>query len=122
MADELKITVSTTLTNGYFKDTNQPGTISVTQAAIGAHMPVVSVGTAEEDLTTGDISTLGWVYLRNMDTTNYVTLGPKSGGAMVAFGRLKAGEVAVLRLEPGITLRWQANTAAVKVLVKLYEN
>jgi hypothetical protein len=94
----------------------------ITQAAQGAHSPVVSVETVEEDLPIGDITTLGWLYLRNLDTTNYVTYGPKSGGAMVAFGRIKPGEPALMRLEPGITLRWVANTAAVKIQVKLFQD
>jgi hypothetical protein len=41
---------------------------------------------------------------------------------MVVMGRLKAGESVVLRLEPGITFRWIANTAAVKVQTKLFND
>ena len=82
----------------------------------------MSVGTSEEDLSVGDVGTVGWLFLRNLDSSNYVVFGPKSGGAMVAFGRLKAGEVAALRVSSGVTLRWQANTAAVKVQVILLED
>jgi hypothetical protein len=122
MANEITLNLSWTLTKSNHKDSFQPGTKSITQTGVGAHCPVVSVGTSEEDLTVGDISTLGWLTLQNLDATNYVQWGPKSGGAMVAVGRLKPGEIAHLRLEPGITLRWIANTGACKVLVKLLED
>lgn len=124
MADELKIAVQANLANGFFKDQFNPGQISITQNAIGGHRPVVSVGTSEEDLTVGDVGVLGWLILRSLEPAggNYVQWGPKSGGSMVAVGRLKPGEVAALRLEPGITLRWVANTAAVKVDVRVYED
>ena len=122
MANEIQTTLNVAVVNGNFRQTFAPGTIQITQTAQGAHSPVVSVGTSEEDLSVGDISTLGVLCLRNLDSANYVQWGPKSGGAMVAVGRLKAGEVAYIRLEPGITLRWIANTAAVKVQVMLLEN
>lgn len=121
MANELQLAISATLTNGYLSEVFNPGTIQVTQTTLGSYAPVVSVGTSEEDMLAGDVGTLGYLFIRNLDAANYVTYGPKSGGAMVAFGRIKAGEAAAIRLEPGITLRWQANTAAVKVKVLLLE-
>lgn len=123
MANEIKVTLSVTIANGEYNEKISDGQNSITQAAIGEAGGVVSVGSgAEEDLVTTDISTLGCVYLKNLDSTNYVTYGPKSGGVMVAFGRIKAGEEQWLRLEPGITWRWQANTAAVKVKIRVLEN
>lgn len=121
MANELKISLSATLNNGFLQESFSPGSLSVDQAVRGSHASTVSVGTSEEDLPVGDVATLGYLFLRNIDTTNYVTYGPKSGGSMVAFGRIRAGEVAMIRLEPGITLRWIANTAAVKVKALLLE-
>lgn len=59
MANELKVTISATLTNGNLKETVNPGQQSITQATVGSHCPVVSVGTSEEDLSVGDIGTLG---------------------------------------------------------------
>lgn len=122
MADEIQLTLSGTVTNGAFKDTISGETLKINQAAIGLHSPIVIVGTVEEDLAIGDITTLGWLYLKNLDAANYVTWGPKSGAVMVSLGRIRANEFAVLRLEPGITLRWLANVAPVKVLVKLYQD
>lgn len=122
MADELKLTLASRLTNGSFKDNFDPGQISIDQAAVGAHRPIVTVGTSEEVIDTGDVATLGWCIMQNLDATNYVDWGPESGGAMVAIGRLEPGEWAAFRLKPGIVLRGQANTAACKVDVRIYED
>lgn len=123
MANELTIDINAQLANGSHEETFQTGQLQFDQAAIGAHAPVVIVGqAAEEDLDVGDISTEGWLFLRNLDSTNYVTYGPKSGGVMVPLGRLEPGEPASFRLEPGVVLRWQADTADVKVKVLLLED
>lgn len=122
MANEIKLNINATLTNGYLSRSFQTGQLQITQTTLGAYSAVVSVGTSEEDLLTGDVGTLGFLMLRNLDSTNYVQWGPKSGGSMVAVGRLKPnGEPAVIRLEPGITIRWVANTGACKVAVELWE-
>lgn len=122
MSNEIKITLGVAYANGALSDSVAAATLNVNQTTLQFHGTVASVGTSEEDLTTGDIATLGYLYMKNLDAANYVQWGPKSGGAMVVFGRLKPGESAILRLEPGITLRWIANTAAVKVLTKIYND
>jgi len=122
MADELSVTILATITNGNFKDRVDHGVQTFDQTAIGAASNVVSVGTGEEDVAIGDISTLGWCFVRNLDATNYVTYGPKSSGAMVALGRIEAGEIHALRLEPGITIRWKANTATCLVDLRIFED
>jgi hypothetical protein len=122
MANEITATVNISCVNGSFRQAFQPATKQITQAAIGGHITVWNVGTSEEDLTVGDVSTLGVMGLLNTDTANYVQIGPKSGGAMVASMRLKPGEPNFIRCEPGTTYRAIANTAACKVLVWLLEN
>lgn len=122
MANEIKITLGVAYANGALSDTVAATTLNVNQTTLQFHGTVVSVGTTEEDLTTGDIATLGFIYLKNLDAANFVQWGPDSGGSMVPIGRLKAGESAILRLEPGVTLRWIADTAAVKVLTKIYND
>lgn len=122
MANEINITLSARIENGAFKDRIDSTGLAFDQATLGGHRPVVSVGTSEEDLTVGDVATLGWCYLRNLDATNYVTYGPKSSGSMVAMGRLEPGEIAIFRLDPSVTVRWVADTAACKVDVRIYED
>lgn len=123
MTNELTVNISSNLTNGNHKESFGSGTFRVDQDAIGAHSPVVIVGTSEEVMAVGDVSTLGWLFLQNLDDTNYVTYGPDDGGgSMVAFGRIEPGELHAFRLEPGITMRWQADTADVKVKMLLLED
>jgi hypothetical protein len=127
MANEIKLTLTGRVANGTYKDTIQPGAVQVTQASIGGHSPVVSVGfAAAEKITFGDISTLGWVYLHNTDTANFVHWGAEAtSGALIRLGRIEAGEWACFRLEPGTTLMMQASTtgaAAVLVQMKAYED
>lgn len=117
MAGTIALRQSLELENGTHKESWDPGLLRLTQTGQGAHGPVVGVGTSEEVIDLGDVATPGFCVLQNLDDTNYVTWGPESGGAMVAAGRIKAGETAVLRLDPSATYRWQANTA--ECLVKL---
>lgn len=123
MAGTITASATLTIVNGSYRRTIAPGSLSVVQDAIGEHAPIISVGSgAEEDFSIGDISTLGYAFFHNLDTANYVTFGPKSGGVMVPMVRLEAGDYCFMRLEPGITLRGQANTAAVKLQMVLMEN
>lgn len=122
MAGTLSLKIYGTLVNGEQSLAFGSNTAdSVVQTGQGTHAGVAVVGTSEEDLGIGDISTLGYLYIKNLDSTNFITYGPKSGGVMIDFGRLRAGEHAVIRLEPGITLRWVADTANVKVEFLLME-
>ena len=121
MSDELTVTASASWESGNWKDQFKPGTLKFDVSGVGQDGGIVEVGTSEEDLSLPNVSTLGWVFMRNLDATNYVTYGPKDT-TMKAFGRIKAGEVAMFRLEPGITLRWQANTAAVRIAIKVIED
>jgi hypothetical protein len=122
MANEIKLNISLQCNNGNFAQQFNPGQKQIDQAAQGFHGPVVTVGTTEEVVPTGDISTLGVLCGRNLDTSNYVTVGPSTGGAMYNMMRVEAGEPFALRLEPGVALRWKANTSAVKMQMLLFED
>lgn len=122
MANEITVNIYGRCANGRFDAEFKPGQLQFTQTTQGAQSGIVSVGTSEEDLSVGDVATNGWLFLRNLDSANYVIYGPKSGGSMIAFGRIRSGEVAAFRVSAGVTLRWQANTAAVKVQVLFLED
>lgn len=116
MANEITVNLSVACTNGKLKERFEPGAISVNQAAAESYAPTVVVGTSEEDLPVGDVATPGILVVYNLDSTNYVTYGPKSGGSMVAMGQIKAGDPPhLIRLASGVTLRWVANGSPVKV-------
>lgn len=128
MAGELKMTLGVAYSfgtgNANLTDDvrNETDTIDITTPMIGAG-PVVTVGTSEADLVIGNVDPAinGWLFMKNLDTTNFVKYGPKSGGAMVEYGRLLPGKRAWLFLAPGVVHRWVADTAACKVKVRLYQ-
>jgi hypothetical protein len=123
VANELRFTGATDLFNGALMDSTPQQTLLVTQSLASLLSKVVSVTTSESDLSTTEVTTLGWAWIQNLDTTNYVQWGPKNASNnMQVIGRLKPGEWALLRLEPGITIRWKANTAACKVLIKIFND
>jgi hypothetical protein len=118
--------VSNEITIGYTFSVNNGGyssqkseSLSVGQTTSGAEKSIISIGTSEGDLSFPNIATLGFCRMKNLDATNFITIGPKSAGAMVGYQKIKAGEAAVLRLLPGITLRAKADTAAVKLEIEV---
>lgn len=120
MADEITVSYTLKVTNGNIDETiNFPST-TFDQSAVGGPTPgYVTIATTEESQTFGELSTLGWCEMRNLDATNYVQIGFSTG----VYGiRLKAGESALFRLEPGVTMYLKANTAAVKMLIRAFEN
>ena len=116
MADEI-FRFSLLVLNGNFRDQVNPGQITVDQSVQGRGGYAQEIGTAEEPLDFGDvaigtINTEGYLFLQNLDVTNYITYGPQVGtGSMEAMGKLKPGEIAWLRLEPGTVVMAQANVA-----------
>jgi hypothetical protein len=125
MANEITVTQQIQVTNDNFVFPKLGQTATrITQNAQGGGGPgYVIIGfAAEEDIAIPDVTTLGWCWMKNLSDENYVDYGPKSAGAMVPFGRLKPGEIALLRLVPGITIRAQANTANVKTQIHVFED
>jgi hypothetical protein len=124
MAGTIKITGSIQIENGSFKKTlpQAGGSINVTQDGSHFHGTIVDVGTSEEDMPIGDVATEGWLYLRNLSSLYYVTWGPKSGGSMVAIGKLEPGEEARFRMDSSATLRWVATGGTAQVEMGLAED
>jgi hypothetical protein len=123
MANEFNVSLNVSLTNGGLKDSIQESA-NFSQTAIGKYGGVVSIGTSEEDLPVGDVGTNGWVYLKNLDSTNYVKYGSekcRGDGRAGPAQAERAGHV-WFRVAPGVTIRAIADTAAVKVDYRLYEN
>lgn len=120
MANEITLSARFGVQNG----TYDPGTLnvsnlSVDQAAVGAAEGVQNIGTSEETLSAGGLSTEGWLFIRNLDTTNYVQLGFSTG----VYGcRLEAGEFALFRTEPSADIYLKANTAACNVQYRWLED
>jgi hypothetical protein len=104
------------VTNGSLVIPDVGTTVKVTQTTGRGGIPgTVDIGTGEEDISFGD-TVPGYIYVRNLDGTNYVQLGPKDSGAMIPFLKLKAGEQALFRLDGSVTIRGKATGGTVKVL------
>lgn len=117
MANEITVSASLTVKDANGKPYVQeifPAT-SFNQAAVGGPTPgYITVGTTEESTAFPELTTEGWLFMKNLDATNYVQWG---FATTVYGGRLEPGEVALFRMEPSVTLYLKANTAACKVLV-----
>lgn len=66
-----------------------------------------AIGTSDETLALGDVTTIGWVYAKNTDATNYVLLS--ADGTLYNI-KLKPGEVFLGRWN-GAAIHAKANTA-----------
>ena len=111
MANELAIRVQLSFSKGGAKTScNFAKSITVTGDAFTNE--VQAVGTTEEELTQGaDLGTLGWVFLINLDATNYVQVGKSTGVYTI---KMKAGEPAFYRHD-GTTVYAKADTATCNV-------
>jgi hypothetical protein len=120
MAD-IQISATVTVSKGSFKDTYNPGLLSVTQASAGRGGGTQTIGTSESVISLANVSSLGYCVFQNLDATNYLDWGPESAGAMVIAGPLNPGEFCIVRLKPGATYRAQANSASCRLDVRAYE-
>jgi hypothetical protein len=118
MAQELSINISAALSKGNLKASVSPGVLKVDVTGSVFIDNVQTVGTSEEAVVFGDVATPGYVYVRNLDATNYVQLGATTGVYTI---KLMPGENALFRLS-GTTLFALANTAACNVQVVAIAN
>jgi hypothetical protein len=119
MANEITVGAFIQVQNGNLSDRFAPGNKSVDQSAVGGPTPgYVTIGTTEEEVAFGELSTKGWVMMQNLDPTNYVQWGFSTG---VYGGRMRAGETAGPFRMDATSIFLRANTAACKVLIKGYE-
>ena len=77
-----------------------------------------TIGTSEEQLALGDVSSVGVVWIKNLDSTNYITVGTVTNQRGF---RINAGESYSFRAENNAVFV-AANTAAVDVSYKIFSN
>lgn len=121
MANEIQITAGISVRKGNLVFQEPAVGYSTNMTGTGGPTPgFISVGTTEESTTFPELTNEGWLFMKNLDTTNFVQWGFSTA---VYGGRLKAGETAgPFRMEPGLTLYLKANTAACRVLVYGFED
>jgi hypothetical protein len=77
------------------------------------------IGTSNEALVVGDVTTVGFVSVKNLDTTNYLEVFLDNANAQLV-AKLLPGEACLFK--PGtVTLYARANTAACNAQVILIE-
>jgi hypothetical protein len=118
MANELSYSISATETkNGVTFSKSFTSLL----ASVSGDSPISNlqtIGTSDETLDIGDISTVGFIFAKNLDSTNYVQIGYTSG---TYFGRLKPGEACGIRLDASVTaVHAKANTGAIKLEYLLF--
>jgi hypothetical protein len=115
MAEEISVTIAVTVNNSGFVDDFNSGRLTFTQVAVGADAGTVSVTTSEGNLSLANLTTNGFLILKNLDSTNFIDYGLDDSGTMKACGRLLAGEVNFIRVKPATSVRLKADTATCKL-------
>lgn len=118
MANEITVNASLSFSKDGSRASFSPGAVSVTMTGSQYCGKTQTVGTSEENLDKGDISTIGLVMVRNLDNTNYVELGSSTGVYSV---KLLPDELNVFRWD-GTNIIAKANTANCIVEYLMLEN
>lgn len=107
MASELQVQLSISFTkSGASLSRVFPSTYFDVSGTAGV-ANVIAVGTSDETLALGDVGTNGWLYMKNLDATNYITAG--ADGTLYNI-KMKAGEPFLGRWN-GAAIHVKANTA-----------
>ena len=117
MANELSVYT----TFSYNKDSasfNLSAQNQVTVATNAFINSLVDVGTSDVTIDLGPVSSIGYVYVQNLDATNFILIGPSSGSYFI---KLLANEVAVFRSNVS-SIHLIADTAACMVQYAVVSN
>lgn len=80
-----------------------------------------NIGTTYEAITVGDVSSAGYCYIINLDSTNYVEIGREVAAAFYGVVRIDAGEKAGPFKLSTTSIFGRANTAAVNIDILIFE-
>lgn len=112
MPQEITATLNVAVAKGTIKG-GQSATVKADQTTAGFIQNTQSIPTADTVITFTGITAPRWVLITNLDTVNFIKIGPTVAGAIAAMVRLKPGESCAFPMEPGTVLRGLADTAAV---------
>lgn len=91
--------------------------VSTTPAGNQALQNIQTVGTSTEALLLGDVGTIGYIIVKNTDSTNYCDVAVDNADA-APIAKILAGGIAVIPASAA-TYYAKANTSAVALLVIL---
>ena len=116
MANELRIEAQLEYSKSGVKQNKHDSAYADVSGDSFTHV-VQEVGISNELIVIGsDVTTWGYVYLKNLDSTNYVEVGLTGSYSI----KLKPEEVALFRAAPVLYAR--ANTAAVDLEIMVIED
>ena len=119
MANEISLSVGFSASKGGVTVRAPSGGITRNMAGTEMISNVQSVGTSAEALQLGDVTTIGYLVVKNLDATNFVEID--SANTFDKFPqKLLAGDQVVLRPQTA-TIHVKANTAAVDIAVTAVE-
>lgn len=128
MASEIQVTQKMTMAQGEFAYSWNPapyvGGNWLAFDLVGApycDTGLLTVATGGTDFTLTNVTTAGFVALRNTDATNYCDIGYNDSGTFRPLMRLLPNEIAMFRLIPGTTLRGQAHTASTMIQYMIFQ-
>jgi len=119
MANEIAIDATIRYEDSEGTELSLQNVDSITLTTKLVHRTKQNVGTSEEALKLGDVSSLGWLMLKNLDETNYIEVKTGTGGTVI--GKMLAGEsFGPIRVGSGVTAPYVvANTAACQMEIFL---
>lgn len=117
MADEITISASMSMSNGNLNVTAQVPNYQADQTTAKYAKGTQTTGfAAHEALDLGDLTTPGYIVVRNNDATNFIEVGVDDAGVFVPVIKVRPGESAgPLYVADGATLYVQADTADVEM-------
>lgn len=120
MANEITIQASLSVNKSGVAIGGTLAALSITQVGTNSIGSVQNINTTTEQLTFGDVSTIGYLFVKNLDATNYVEISGTNPVGAEAFAKLLPGE-AMLVPTRLTAIYAKANTAACDCLVVAVE-
>jgi len=111
MADELTVSVSLRFVKSNVTKSHSTGRVKVDVAGTKITDHIQEIGTSEEAIVLNEAAAGGYVFLENLNATNFIEIRPGTGAADLI--KLLPGDVALFRLTGDATAPFAiANTAA----------
>lgn len=110
MANELQLSAALKFVKGPRKVNKTYGGVMIDITGSDYFVGTQTVGTSAELVNVGDVSSIGYILVKNLDTTNYVSIRNGASGADVI--DIPAGGVALFQFATGGVLYAIADTAA----------
>ena len=119
MANEINVACSLSGSKGGATVTAS-GTKTADMAGDQMITNVQIVGTSAEALVLGDVSTIGYVMLKNLDATNFIEVALDSGVSTQKFAKLLAGDIMLFKASTA-TMYVKADSGACNLQVTAVE-